>query len=186
MPQHPEAIRRYKAQIAAYRTRTSAVLASNWDRLPAYDRANIDAYLKATAAPLAGAKRAAVSLSAAFFALSMKVPTVGVNPNDITPRVNLEGPFLAMWHAFSEGRPYDEALAAGRSMAEANGFQFVQSASRLTGDFVAAASGREVRWQRVPGPNACAWCIDVARDDYVSSESADFGHDHDDCDVMPA
>lgn len=179
-------MRRYRRQIGVYRDRTAAILVAQWDRMDSHDKADVDAYMRATSAPLAGAKSAAVSLSAAFFSIAMRTPTVAVNPNDIDPRVNLKAPFLAHWHAFAEGRPPAEAFAAGRSMAEATGFDFVQSSARLTGDLVAAASGREVRWTRVPGPNACDWCLSVAGDTYLTAESADFGHDRDDCDVVPA
>lgn len=180
------AVRRYRRQISVYRARTAGLLVATWDRLDRHDREDLDTYLQATAPALAGAKRASVSLSAAFFALVLDIPPVGVDPDAIAVNVNVEGPFLAMWHAFSEGRPFDEALAAGRSMAQANGFDWVQSAARRTGDHVAEASGREVRWRRVPGANACDWCRMVARDDYRTAESADFGHNRDDCDVMPA
>jgi hypothetical protein len=85
----------------------------------------------------------------------------------------------------SQGRPFDEALEVGRSTAQAVAFDFVQSAARLTGDVVAKKSERTVKWQRVPSPGACEWCVEVAGQLYNSAESADFGHERCDCDAIP-
>jgi hypothetical protein len=177
---------RYKRQIGTYRDRTSAVLIAAWDALPAYDEANVDEFVTVTAPTLVGAQAAAVALSAGFFALTLGVPPVGVDPADIAVEADVQGPFRATWHALAMGRPFEEAVRVGRSTAQAVGFDFVQSSARRTGDAVAARSGREVRWQRVPGSKSCDWCRQVAGRHYLTAESADFGHERDDCDVVPA
>lgn len=91
-----------------------------------------------------------------------------------------------MWHAFTMERPFEEALRVGRSTAQAVGFDFVQSSARRTGDVAAARSGVDVTWRRVPGAKSCDWCRLVAGQTYRTAESADFGHERDDCDVVPA
>lgn len=186
MAPSPQLMARYKRQIGTYRDRTSAVLVAAWDALPSYDEDDVDQFVTLTTPALVGAQAAAVALSAGFFALTLGVPPVGVDPSDIAVAADTRGPFRATWHALSMGRPFDEAVRVGRSTAQAVGFDFVQSSARRTGDHVAARSGVEVTWQRVPGAKACDWCRTVAGDHYRTAESADFGHERDDCDVVPA
>lgn len=186
MPVSDEALRRYKRQIGIYRAHTAALLIVHWDRLDDIDEDSIGTFTAAVAAPLAGAKTAAVALSAAFFALALGIRPVGIRARDVPVVADLRQPFTAAWHALSMGRPYDEAVLVGRSTTQAVAFDFVQSSARRTGDVVAAASGREVRWRRVPGSKSCDWCRSVAGRTYRTAQSADFGHSRDDCDVVPA
>lgn len=185
MAPSPALMARYKRQIATYRDRTSAVLVAAWAALPSYDEADIETFVERTAPALVGAQNAAVALSAGFFALALGVPPVGVNPADTGITPDTRGPFKATWHALKMGRPFEEAVQVGRSTAQAVGFDFVQRSARRTGDLVAAASGVDVRWRRVPGADSCDWCLMVAGDQYRTAESADFGHQRDDCDVVP-
>jgi hypothetical protein len=157
-----------------------------WDAMPSHDRADIERFTKRTAPALVGAKAATVALSSGFFALALGIRPVAVAVDDIALDLSTDAPFLAMWHALSQGTAFDEAMRVGRSAAESIGFDFVQSASRRTGDFVADASGRSVRWSRVPGSGACAWCLQVAEGLYTSAEAADFGHNRCDCVAVPA
>lgn len=182
MPPSPEALRRYKRQIAVYRDRTSALLVAEWDRLDGHDEADIATYARRTAPGLAGAKSAAVSLSAGFYALATGTRPRAVRADDIDRTPDIAGPFRATWHALSMNRPMAEALTVGRSTAEAVGFDFVQSVARRTGDLVA---DERTRWRRVPGGMSCAWCLDVAGQSYSSAEAADFGHERCDCDAVP-
>jgi hypothetical protein len=179
---------RYKRRIAIYRDRTAAQLVAAWDGLATIDQDDLDTYTAATTVPARGGKAAAVALSASFFAVAMGTRPVAVRADDIPSDLKTTAPFHAAWHALSMGRPYDEAREVGRSTAEATGFDFVQSSARLTGDVVAERSGRRVRWNRQPGAASCDWCSspEVAGQDYATAESADFGHDRCDCDVIPA
>ena len=181
-----EALRRYRRQVDARRRRTAAALAALWDRFENYDSADRDAYVAQATPILDGAKASTVATSAAMFALALNLrrpPGVRARDVDVTPRT--DHPFLAFWHALAEGRPREEALAAGRSQAEAVGSDFVQQTARRTGDAAARASGRRVRFERRPESGACDWCQDAARETYRSAEAADFGHDRCYCDVVP-
>lgn len=181
-----EALRRYKRQIGIYRSRTSALLVAAWAALPGYDEANIDEYAERTEQPLAAGKAAAVALSAAFFALALRTRPVGVDPAEVDTGYDIRQPFLATWHALTMGRPFIEAVTVGRSTTQGLAFDFVQSSARRTGDVVAEKSGKDVRWRRVPGGKSCDWCRMVASQTYRTASSADFGHERDDCDVIPA
>ena len=185
MPASRAPIDRYKRQIAIYRNRTAGFLVATWDGLGTYSEEDIDRFTQRTASVLAGAKTAAVGLSAAFYALSTRTRPVPVNVAEVAVEPRYRDPFLAAWHAVGEGRPWEEAFQAGRSMAQAVGYNLVQSSARRTGDVAAAKAGRPGRWQRVPGGKACSWCLLVAGQTYASAESADFGHDRCDCDAVP-
>lgn len=186
MPASRDQIRRYKQQLAIHRDRSSRLLVAAWDELSDYDDADIQRYTARTAAGLTAVKTAAVALSAAFFAAATRTRPAGIAAGDVPVEPRIRDPFLAAWHAVKQERPWDEAVAAGRSAAEAVGFDFVQSTARRTGDVAAERAGIEVRWQRVPGADSCDWCHTVAGQLYLSAESADFGHDRCDCDAVPA
>jgi hypothetical protein len=186
MPVNPQLLANYRRQIGGYRIRTSALLIAAWDALDSHDEADVAEFEDRTSTGLAGAKLASVNLSAAFFSLALGIPQVGVQPDDIDLEPDTRGPFRAMWHAFTMGRAFEEALGVGRSTAQAVGFDFVQSTARRTGDLVAVASGQTVKWKRQPTARSCDWCRLVAGQTYNTAESADFGHERDDCDVVPA
>lgn len=185
MPPSDAAIARYKRQIAIYRQRTADALTLAWDQLDTLDEEAVIRYVVTTAPQVAAAKSAAVTLSAGFFALAMRVRPVGVRATDVPVQPRLNDPFLAAWHALNVGRPFEEAVQVGRSQAEATAFDFVQSAARQTGDVVADRSGRQVRWQRVPGAGACDWCRGEASKTFPTAAAADFGHSRCDCDAIP-
>lgn len=179
------AVRRYQRQLSVYRDRTAAILVAAWDNLPGYDVSDLKKFEEVTAVPLAGAKVAAVTLSAAFFATVLGIRPVGVRADEVAVTPDLRGVFTSTWHALSMGRPYEEALSVGRSTASANGMDFVERSARRTGDVAAEKSGLDVRWTRVPDANACEWCLTVAGQSYRTAESADFGHARDACSVVP-
>ena len=180
-----EALRRYRRQVDARRRRTATALAALWDRFENYDTSDAETFARQAAPMLAGAKTATVATSVAMFGLAVGIRPPSVRAADVDAEPRIDHPFLAFWHALAEGRPRDEALAAGRSQAEAVGADFVQSTARRAGDAAARSSGRSVRWSRRPRGETCQWCIDKARQTYRTARSADFGHDRCDCDVVP-
>jgi hypothetical protein len=186
MPASDVQIARYKRQVKIYRDRASGLLVAGWDRLGSYRDDDIDRYIAQLDPFLTGIKTASVGLSSAFFALTTSTRPSGITPVDVDVQPRWRDPFLSTWHAVNEGRPWDEAFQAGRSMASAVGFNFVQSTARRAGDHAARKTGKQVRWRRVPGGESCDWCLLVAGQLYQTAESADFGHDRCDCDAVPA
>lgn len=180
------ALPRYRRVLDSYRVRTAAGLVSVWDGLGSYDEGDVARFAAAVNPLLAGVKDATVAASTAFYALlaDLPPPTVTAAAVPVDPR--LRAPFTAMWRAFSQGRPYDEAREVGRSVAGATGEDFVTSTARRTGDAFAEVTGRSTRWTRVPSGGACAWCQTVAGQTYQSSLSADFGHDRCNCVAVPS
>lgn len=184
-PPRGPAIARYRAILGTIRTRTAAGLVSAWDRLDSHNAADIAAWLRQTAPIIGAAKSATVSTSAGFNALMLDTRPPAVDARLIPSTADLRSPFTASWHALAEGRPYTEAVQVGRSVAEAVGDTFVQSTARLTGDAVAEAAEREVRWVRVAEPGACDWCTTFDGRVYTTSSAGDFGHERCHCDVVP-
>ena len=179
------ALRRYRALIEQQRIQLSRALGAAFVQLPGHDEADAARYIAAMGPVVAGAKAATTSTSAAFSALLLDLPTPAVTAQMVATSANLRTPFTAMWHAFSEHRPYTEALAAGRSAAEATGESFVQSTARRTGDAVAEVTGQKIRWQRVAEPGSCPWCAERNGGIYISAADGDYGHDRCHCDVIP-
>ena len=184
MPVSDRAIARYRTLLRRQSARTAALLAAAWDELEDYG--DEERFIRMVTPLLNGAKASAVASSAAFFSLALDLRPLSVRAQDVTSEPRVRDPFLAMWHAVSKGRSNEDAIAVGRSAAEAAGEDYVTSTARRTGDVVAEKSGRAVRWARVPSGNSCAWCQTVAGQTYLTAESADFGHDRDHCVVVPA
>ena len=176
---------RYRRMLSSQRSNTSSALAAMWDRLGRYDEADVAAFVRTTAPLLNGAKAATVATSTAFNSQLLGVAPPSVAAEAVATVADMRAPFTAVWHALSQGRPYEEAVAAGRSSTVATGETFLQSTARQTGDAVAAASGRDVRWQRVAEPNACDWCQERDGGIYFSSADGDYGHTNCHCDVIP-
>lgn len=178
-------VERHKAAQARISNRTGIQLAGIWDGLAGYDEADISAFLDLIAPHVTAAKKAAVTVAIGFYAqiLGRRPPAIPVGA--VSVEYNARSPFTAVWHALSMGRPYDEAVSAGRSITEAQTDRFVASAARRTGDHVAAATRSRVVWERVPKATACSFCRDAAGQRYKTSESADFGHDRCGCTAVP-
>jgi hypothetical protein len=177
---------RHKQAQAIIAARTSSEVLAIWDALGSIDRAEVAGFLEAVAPYLAAAKKATITLATGFYStiLQTRPPAIAVDAID----VDFAGrtPFTATWHALGEGRPYAEAIEAGRSIADAQVHRYVTSAGRRTGDAVATATRHRVRWRRVPSTKACPFCVNAAGQLYHSAESADFGHDRCGCAAVPA
>lgn len=178
--------RRFQASLATVADRTAFSMALSWQHLGSYDESDIVRYVRATSQATGAAKRATVRLSSAFYSSLGSVPPAGINAARVAVEVPSRDPFIAYWRGLKTGSSWLDAVAAGRSRAEAVGADFVHSTSRRTGDVVAEATGqRVVGWRRVLTGNACEWCALVATQRYHSSESADFGHQRCDCSAVP-
>lgn len=171
-----------QAQIAA---RTGRRVELAWDDLGSWDRADIERFAALIDPHISAAKKAAVVLAIGFYARILQTRPPAIAIATIDAAYNAESGFTATWHALSEGRPFDEAVVAGRSAASAQVERFVASAARRTGDHVATATRFRVAWKRVPSAAACPFCVRVSGQTYKTSETADFGHDRCGCTAVP-
>ena len=186
MPLSDALIQRYDKFLESQRNQTGRALAAVWDGLGSYGQDDIERFLVLSAPILRGAKQSSIAASTALFAIAMGVPPPAVNSLDVEVDPRIDHPFLATWHAVAEGRPNDEAIAAGRSQAQAVAADYVQQVARRTGDVAARQANVRTTWRRVPNAGACQWCQTIAGQRYRTAESADFGHDRCYCHVMPA
>jgi len=178
-------VERHKATQARISSRTAAQLVRIWDGLDGYDEADVATFLRLAGPHTFAAKRTAITVAVGFYAaiLQLRPPAIPIGSIDV--EYNARSPFTAVWHALSEGRSYDEAVTAGRSITEAQTDRFVASAARRTGDHVTTATRTRVAWERVPRAAACGFCRDAAGQRYKTSETADFGHDRCGCTAVP-
>ncbi len=165
--------------------RLATVTARAWDGLGSWDDLDV-ARLAEVVAPSAELAQTAVATRATgFYSAILEVRAPFVRLAELGVALDYRQAFTAHWHALAEGRPFDEALSAGRSAAEAQADRFLTTTARRVGDSVARSTGQRVRWRRVPEPKACRWCLTVAGQLYRTAESADFGHDRCHCDPVP-
>lgn len=170
---------RYRATLARYQARLASVVTGLWvARIE-----DIDEFTEQATPVLAGAKQVAVSASSGFNGLLLGI-TPSVDPGDVDVDPKIRGPHTAYWHALKEGRPWEEAVTAGRSVAEHTATDYITHTARRTGDLVAAQSDRTVRWQRVTG-GGCDWCNRLNGTVYASAADADFGHERCKCSAVP-
>lgn len=153
-----------------------------WDALTSWERSDLDRFMR-EATPLieAAAATAATTQAALVASISGSVPTYDLDAVRSSAVSKLDQPFTAAWHAAKTGRPWDEALSAGRSAAEAIGrdtpYQAARGAlstSTATGPFQRQVSGE-----------SCDWCKSFIGKRWDSASSADFGHERCDCVVVP-
>jgi hypothetical protein len=178
--------RRHQEQLRRLRNWAAFRLGRAWDLLPGYDRKNIPAWLDATASTIDDTQASALASANGFYSLLTGARSPAIAVADIGSVGDLEGPFLAHWHALAEGRDFDEAVQAGRNAAEAEGEYVAQSTARRTGDVFTERTGeRVIGWRRVLTGKSCRWCATVAGQRYNTAESADFGHRRCDCTAVP-
>lgn len=173
---------RYQGQLAIVQARTMAAARSAFAGLDGYDREHVAEYERRIRPAMTAGKVAAVRLATGTAALLLGRAAPAIDPAKVPVELEARGPFLQMWHAFSEGRPYVEALAAGLGRAEDDASDLVVSSGRLG---VGLASEGHERFVRVPEPDACDWCEMVAEQTYSSADAADFGHGRCACAVVP-
>ncbi|MGE0138648.1 MAG: hypothetical protein AB7R77_12575 [Ilumatobacteraceae bacterium] len=179
-------VQRFETRLDAYRSAGSDLLEGAWDALAGYDEADLAEFLRRVTPRLYTLLESTVEISSAFYRSTLALPTAAVPKASVVPKLGLNQAFHATWHALAQGRSFEDAVAAGRSMASARAFDLVQSTSRRAGDATVAVSrARIVGWRRVVSANSCPWCHTVAGQIYRTSVSADFGHDRCDCTAIP-
>lgn len=175
---------------AALRQRAGVAMGKAWDHLPAYDEANVDQFLT-TAVPLTtAAQRSSAVLTAAFIAQVIGRQPDGANTDRILSLVRngtppgevYRRPFVTVWSALKDQRPWEEAVKTGRERAVSAVETDVQLAMRQTLNVVGEADPLILGYRRVPDPGACAFCLLVAGQRYTTADLMPI-HNHCGCGV---
>lgn len=184
--QQDELVRRYRRTQERIHRRASLAVSRIWDDLGSWDEADVDRFAAQVEPVASAAKVAAATLAAGFYARMLDRPAPAIVADRVPVALATRTPFTAAWHALKVGRPFDEALSAGRSVAGAEAERLVISTGRRTGDLVTRSYGIDPLWRRVPSASACQWCRTISGQLYRTAESADFGHDRCGCTAVPA
>jgi hypothetical protein len=148
----------------------ATVTGTTWDRLPHYDRQNVDEFLSTALPLLAGANLQSVAQTEAYIARALDRAPRGVDAaaivagirNGTTPETLYTRPFVTVWAALSDGKPFDEAVALGRLRATTAAATDVQLAFRDSLPAIGEADHRLTGWRRVANANACEFCQRVS------------------------
>lgn len=183
------------AQITAQerlRTLTMAAVARAWTRLPAYDAANVAAFLTIVVPLILASQRQSIALTNAFLAratgstpAAVSVPAIlAATRNGVTPAEVYRRPFVTVWTDLKAHRPYQDAVAAGLHRATSAAATDVQLAMRETLVAVGQKDPRILGYRRVPDPGACPFCVLVAGQRYTTAQLLPI-HPHCGCGVAP-
>lgn len=181
-------VQAYIAAQAALRARAGAQMASRWDGLPSYNRADVPSFL-AVALPLARAvKMASVRITATFIAQRLRIAALGINANDVVirngaaPADVYARPFVNVWTDLKQGKSFEAAVAAGRNRATSAVQMDAQLAMRDTLSVVGARDKRILGYRRVPDAGACDFCKLIAGQRYTTDQLMPV-HNHCGCGV---
>lgn len=178
-----ELVRRYQHHLITTSSTAAAHATGMWDDLGSWDEADMARFTAAATAATNPARSTGAALAGGFLSAVAAITATALNP---PPTPDWAPAFYGHWNALSNGRPWEEAIAVGRSLVEAIAFDSVQSAARDATNQIDRQEPKLTGWQRIPNANACEWCTTAAGQTYHTADSADFGHDRCACTVAPA
>lgn len=162
-----------KAHIAAeaeLRRLVKQATVAIWRGLPGYDRADVETFVDAIVPIIEAAQRQSVALTEGYLARALERQPLGLDPaalsgaavrNGATPAEVYARPFVTVWTALKDGRPYEDAVAAGLARATETAAMDVQLSARATFDRAIDLDDNIYGYQRVADGDACAFCQEV-------------------------
>lgn len=169
----------FQTRLKKIAARAGTVSKRSFLGLSGWDRANIAEFIDAAGPALSAAGGASLTLSTGFYGLLTGVPSVGLLALVSSP--NYEAPFTAYWSSLKD-MEWADAINVGADRAMSIGSDYVTLVSR---EVAGVAAPNAAGFRRVPRREACGWCLTVATQRYHTAESANFGHDHCGCLVVP-
>lgn len=162
---HPLAEAHIEGQ-ARLRRLTRGAVERIWGSLPGYDRQNVPEWLARVAPLIVTSQRASVALTDAYLAAYLGRGPLGIDPVRVianarqgaTPQDVYSRPFVNVWSALKDGRPWDQAVASGLARAAGSAELDVQLAMRGTAQEVQEAGEGIYGYQRVADADACEFC----------------------------
>lgn len=184
---------RYQEALARIRSAAEGVVANVWDDLEAYDADVVNGFVDDVVPFVAAAQAQAAVLTDAYLASAIGRPPLGVDLEEVTgaavragtpPEQVYARPFITVWTGLKDGRPWVDAVAAGRSRAMSSATMDVALTTRAAATQIGEVDDRIVGYQRVPDGNACAFCTLVAGQRYRTEDLMPL-HNHCGCTVEP-
>lgn len=180
--------RRYQAVLLKLRHGAASGVQRAWNRLPAYNEADVAKFTAAAVPIVVAARKQATHLTDAYLSLMLKRPPVGLTVpeirNGIDPDEVYKRPFVNVWTALGNRVPYVDAVAAGLARATATAQTDVALTSRAAAVDYAAKDPSIVGWERVPEDDACDFCLLASTQQYGSEDLMPL-HDRCGCTVQP-
>jgi len=164
-----------------------------WRGLPGYNRPDLDTWTGSIVPVIEAAQRQSVALTEGYLARALERQPLGLDPaeligpavrNGADPAEVYARSFVTVWTALKDGRPYEDAVAAGLARATETAAMDVQLSARATFEAAGQADDNIYGYQRVADGGACAFCqaIDGA---YVKSADAMALHNNCGCSLEP-
>lgn len=177
--------RRYQRSLRVVATNAGNAVTRAWDGLDGWDEPNIDEFTGRATPIVSGAQRQGAALTAGYLGLMLATKMPSVDATKFLGSVDFRSPFLAYWAALGRGEDWPQAITTGRTRAEDLALDGTTTAARGTATEIDPIEDRITGWERVPGGVCCEFCATVATQRYHTAESASFGHDRCNCDVIP-
>lgn len=173
------------------RVRTSNALTAAWRSLPAYNEADVAAWLRMALPIVTASQRASASITNAYLARSLERQPLALDLTTVTGAAARNGtapaevyrrPFVTLWSALQNGTSYAAAVDEALARAIGAGSIDVQLAMTRTVAVVSDATPGVERYARVPDPTACDLCQLAAQNTYRSGDLMPI-HNHCGCGV---
>lgn len=137
-----------------------------WTELGSYNSPDVARFLAVVVPLIVAAQRYSVSLSDAYVARVLGRRPLGLDPvpviaalrGDTTPQSVYRRPFIETWTALKDGKPYEDAVAAGEARAKAAAAVDIQMTHRATLATIQDADPVIRAWSRKADAGACEFC----------------------------
>lgn len=168
-------------------------VAEIWQTLPAYDEADVGAWLARVQPIVLAAQRQSVALTNAYLARSLERQPVAIDTSRIIGAAARNGadpaevyrrPFVNIWTALKGGTPYADAVAAGLARATSTAATDVQLAMRGAVTEIGRLDTAIKGYRRVADAGACRLCVAAAAQHYHVGQLMPI-HSHCGCGVEP-
>lgn len=170
-----------------------AEVSTAWSILPRHNEEDIPEWLARVLPVVSAGQRQSVALTQAYLARALHRPPASIDPERLIGRHARRGtppedvyrrPFVKLWTGLKQGKPFDEASAAGLAQATGSAAMDVQLAARETFAAVQAEDDAIYGYQRVADGDACDFCVELDGA-YVKSGDAMPLHPNCGCSLEP-
>jgi hypothetical protein len=175
------------------RVLTAAAVARAWRDLGSWDRVDVPRFTDQAVPVVLASQRGSVALTNAYIAQYLGRRPLGLDAtsligagvrNGTPPEEVYFRPFVNVWSALKDGKPFEDAFRSGLARAEGAAATDVQLSSFHTAAAIGGADARIQRFQRAADSGACEFCQEVDGA-ILNSEDAAPLHSHCGCTVVP-